>query len=354
MTPGADAGVAPRGDAGHGAQAEVVRLGQAGDEERGGAVVERRAVAGGDAAAGLEDGLELGELLEGAVATDALVGGEAQRVLTFGLGDVDRDDLVVEPAIVLGGGGLLVAGEGPGVLIGAADVVAAGDVLGGDAERVDAVQALHRGVDHAPAEGGVEELGVAGEGLAGLGHDEGGAGHALDAASDVDLALADHDRLGGLEDGLHARAAQAVDGDAGDLNGDAGEEEGHAGDVAVVLAGLVGAAEIHVGELLDGGPVVFGERADHVRGEVVRAHRGQRPAEPADRRADSGDDDRRASIRGHVPTGVPRPGPEPGWRQACAISRNWALAGLGGGFRGRGGSHGWALTAYAGPARAVP
>jgi hypothetical protein len=118
--------------------------------------------------------------------------------------------------------------------------------------------------------------------------------------------------LGGLQHGLHAGAAQAVDGDAGDLDGEAGEQGGHAGDVAVVLAGLVGAAEVHVGELLHRRAVVLGEAADHVGGEVIGAHRRQGAAEPADRRANGGDDDGRAGIRGHAPPGYHVPALDPG------------------------------------------
>ena len=73
----------------------------------------------------------------------------------------------------------------------------------------------------------------------------------------------------------------------GTVGRQAGEQHRHAGDVAVVLAGLVGAAEIAVVERL---PVEAGialdQHADRVGGEVVGADVAQRPAVAADRRAD--------------------------------------------------------------------
>ena len=116
------------------------------------------------------------------------------------------------------------------------------------------------------------------------------AGHRLDAAGHEDVAVADHDRVGGGVDGLQPGAAQPVDGLAGDLDRQPGQQRGHARHVAVVLARLVGAAEDHVldargidARLVDGGP-------DDQRGQVVRAHRAQRAAVAADRRAHGADD----------------------------------------------------------------
>ena len=95
--------------------------------------------------------------------------------------------------------------------------------------------------------------------------------------------VAGRDRAAGAERRLHARAAQAVDGRAGDRGRQAGEQHGHAGDVAVVLARLVGVAEV---DLVDGLEVVaLGQRAHDGRGEVVGPRAGQRAAELADRRA---------------------------------------------------------------------
>src|SRR5262249_41217206 len=105
-----------------------------------------------------------------------------------------------------------------------------------------------------------------------------------DAAGDrkVDLAAADPAR--GIADGVEAGGAEPVDGDTRDRIGDAREQERHARDVAVVLAGLVGAAE-H--DLVEHGPVdlavALEERPDRNRGEIVGADLGERAAIAPDR-----------------------------------------------------------------------
>ena len=70
----------------------------------------------------------------------------------------------------------------------------------------------------------------------------------------------------------------------------AGEQQAHARDVAVVLAGLVRAAEEHV---VDAGGIGAGaphELGDRDRAQIVGAHLGQRAAEPPDRRPNRVDD----------------------------------------------------------------
>ena len=75
---------------------------------------------------------------------------------------------------------------------------------------------------------------------------------------------------------VHAGAAQAVDGGARHLDRQPGQQAGHARDVAVVLAGLVGAAVDHVAH---GPPVELGvarhQCLDRHGGQVVGAHRGE-------------------------------------------------------------------------------
>ena len=81
-----------------------------------------------------------------------------------------------------------------------------------------------------------------------------------------------------------ARSGQPVDGDAGNA---AGRPASGApcGDIAVVLAGLVGAAEKHLVEPRPVGVGVAGyQRPDRDGGEIVGADLGQRTAVAADRR----------------------------------------------------------------------
>ena len=66
--------------------------------------------------------------------------------------------------------------------------------------------------------------------------------------------------------------------------GQAGEQQRHARDVAVVLAGLVGAAEDHVVDRGGGhAGVALHQLADRVRGEIVGADLGEAAAVAADR-----------------------------------------------------------------------
>src|SRR5438874_8497073 len=80
----------------------------------------------------------------------------------------------------------------------------------------------------------------------GFEHDQWRASHALDTAGDEHLALAAPDGLRRGVDGLQAGATQAVDRLAWYVDGQAGEQERHPGDIAVVLAGLVGAPQNNV------------------------------------------------------------------------------------------------------------
>src|SRR3546814_7719551 len=126
----------------------------------------------------------------------------------------------------------------------AADLELLGDVLAVLRHGVGAVELLHLRIDEAPADGGVVDLGGAGEGGAGLGHHEVGPGHVLDAAGDRQAPFAGLDHAGGVVHRLHAGRAQPVDGAAGDAGGQPGQPQRHAGDVAVVLARLVDAAVV--------------------------------------------------------------------------------------------------------------
>ena len=118
------------------------------------------------------------------------------------------------------------------------------DVLAGFRHGIDAVLLLHQRVDEAPADGRVVDLGGARKGFAGLSHDEGRARHRFHAAGDgqVDVAGADGARRGA--DGVQPGGAEAVQRHAGDGLRQPGKEQRHPRDVAVVLARLVGAAQV--------------------------------------------------------------------------------------------------------------
>ena len=120
-----------------------------------------------------------------------------------------------------------------------------------------------------------------------LAHHERRARHRFDAAGDGEVDLAGADRARGVADRIEAGGAEPVHGDAGHMIRQAREQRRHARDIAVVLAGLVGAAE-H--DLVERGPVdvriALDQRPDRDRGQIVGAHLGERAAVAADRRAD--------------------------------------------------------------------
>ncbi len=157
------------------------------------------------------------------------------------------------------------------------------DVLRRLGHRVDAVQRLHPRVDEAPADGRVEHLGRALEGLLRLAHDERRAGHRLRAAGDCDFDLARPDRARRRRDRLHARGAEPVDRRAGNGIGEAREQQRHAGEIAVVLPRLIGRAEKHLLDRLLEARMAAQEFADRERCEIVGADVGERAAVAADR-----------------------------------------------------------------------
>ena len=98
---------AVRADLGEPLEPELLGLGLAHHDHRGGAVGDLRGRAGGDGAVLAERGAQLGQRLGGGVAADALVLRDDERV-ALALRDLDRDDLVVEDTVLPGLGGALV------------------------------------------------------------------------------------------------------------------------------------------------------------------------------------------------------------------------------------------------------
>jgi len=105
-----------------------------------------------------------------------------------------------------------------------------------------------------------------------LGHHPWSAGHALDAARDHHVGTPRLDLPRRRDRRLHAGAAQAVHRLAGHLDGETCEQQRHARDVAVVLAGLVRAAEDDVGDIcgVKAGALAYSLEDDG--GEIVGPH----------------------------------------------------------------------------------
>jgi hypothetical protein len=136
-------------------------------------------------------------------------------------------------------------------------------------------------VHEPPSERGVDQLWHAArrEPL-GLGHDPRRTRHGLDPAGQHEVRLADLDGTGGLHDRVQAGRAQPVDRRPGDLDRQPCQQRAHAGDVAVVLAGLVGAPGDDLVDVCGVDAGALDHRAQDEREQVVGAHPAQCPAEP--------------------------------------------------------------------------
>ena len=281
-----------RNDPGQGLEAELVGPSGLDQEHRRRPVVYARSVSGCDGPAVAECRAEPGQRLGGRVGPGMLVARHDDG-LALPLGDLDRHDLGVEPARLDGRDRLSLRVEGERVLALTRDVPTFGHVLGRLAHRVRVMRRSQPRIDEPPAQGAVVELARAAvPGGLWLGHDVRRPGHRLDTAADEHVAVVDLNGMRGRVDRLEPAPAQPVDGQPGDLDREAGQQQGHSGDVAVVFAGLVGAAEDDVFDQgrVDPGPI--DHRAQHGRGEVVRSNRVKSPAVPTDRRSGGRDDPR--------------------------------------------------------------
>ena len=242
------------------------------DQDGGRTVADLRRVAGGHPSLGQEHGLESGERLRGRVPSRRLVDLEDNAHVR--IRQVDRDDLLFEPAVVDRADGASMRLERDRIQLLAREAPLLGDHLGRDPLRHDlpAVEELVRQVA-APRP-----------------HRD--AGHHLCARRDHEVELSGPDRGRGVEVGLHRRAALAVDGGATHALRPPRDERDHPADVPALLADLRDAAELHV---LDLGRIEIlppDECVEDLAGELVGANRGQRAVSLPDRRADVVDDQR--------------------------------------------------------------
>ena len=263
-----------------------------GDDHRGAAVGDLAGVAGGDVAGLVERRAEAAEALGGGVAADALVLLDHDRVAPP-LRHLDRDDLVVEQAVLGGRRGPLVALGRQLVLRGPLEAGRRGVLLGAGAHR-DLVEGAEQAVVHHR----VDDLLVA-EAVAGTGAREqvGRLGHRLHAAGHHDVGVARLHELVGQVDRVEAGQAHLVHGRRRDRHGDAGVDRGLAGgDLAG--AGLEHLAHEHVVDLVgrEAGPLEGG--LDREPAEVRGVERGEGARQLADRRASASED----HGTGHVPS----------------------------------------------------
>jgi hypothetical protein len=103
------------------------------------------------------------------------------------------------------------------------------------------------------------------------------------AAGDGEIDLAGTDRARRIADRVEPRSAQPVHRNARNGIRQAREKKRHARNVAIVLAGLVGAADNHLVERRPVGlRIALHQRPDRDGGEIVRPHLRQRAAIAAD------------------------------------------------------------------------
>jgi hypothetical protein len=109
--------------------------------------------------------------------------------------------------------------------------------------------------------------------------------HRLHAAHQHQVGVAGLHGPARLHRGIQRGAAQPVDGVGGHAGRQPGQQHRHPPDVAVVLAGAVGVAERDV---VDARRIELRrackQRPDRVRGQVVRAHAGERAPRAPERR----------------------------------------------------------------------
>src|SRR4051812_39984546 len=259
----------------------------AADQQRRRAVVHAGSIAGRHHAA-FEQGLQFLERFDRGVTSRVLIRLEyfGRRIFLF-RGQVDGQNLALVETFLLRGGVFLLGGEGEFVRLLARDAEFLRDVVAGLGHRVVAVELDRFRVREAHADGRVVHLGIAAERAVWLADHVGRARHALHAARDVEVALAAGNGARGVDDGLQPARAKTVHRHAGRGGRQAGKQGGEARDVAVVLARLIHAAEDHVGNLLWVHLVARYDLLDHLRGEVVGAHRRKLAGVPADGGAQS-------------------------------------------------------------------
>ncbi len=201
-----------------------------------------------------------------------LVHGNEKRIAFF-LRDGHIEDFFRQAASLDRGGGALLAAQSKSVLIGAGNMKFLGHNFAGFGHGIGAVLGLQGGIHKAPAECGVFEFQIARKRRIGFADDERCAGHAFDAARDQQIQFAALDATRGDGNCIHAGAAEAIDGGAGNFFGQAGEKHSHARDVAIVFAGLIGAAVDDVVERAPiHGRIAFDQLFDRKRGEIVGAN----------------------------------------------------------------------------------
>src|SRR2546426_1006232 len=312
--PGLDAGSRGGDDSRKRGDPEFPRLAIAHHQQRRGAVRDAARVSRGHGATLPERGTELREGLEGRVGSRRLVPTDGER-LRLPLRNRDGEDLLRELAAFNRGDGPPMALEGELILVLPRSLrVPFPEVLRRLPHRVVPVLGLEPRVREPPTEGRVPSGHVAHGAVEILRDRVRRPGHALDAARDEGLALADLDGPRRRVDRREAGRAEAVERHRRHGHGEPREQRGHPRDVAVVLPGLVRAAQV---DLLNERGIdarAAHDLADDERRQVVRPDILQRPVVTTHRRPNGIDD----HGFGHRPTPIGILESPPGiWTSGC-------------------------------------
>jgi hypothetical protein len=125
----------------------------------------------------------------------------------------------------------------------------------------------------------------------GLRHREWRAAHRLDTPGNEEIAVPSRNGMARGNDCGQPGRAEPIHGHARNVLGQASKQDGHARDVAVVLAGLIRAAEVDVFDLAGIDTGAADRLPDDARSEIVGSHIGECAAVAPDRRAHTGEDD---------------------------------------------------------------
>lgn len=223
------------------------------------------------------------ERLKRGVGPRMLVSGEGHGLATPLARHLDSDDLLGKKASRFCRCGALLAPKRECVLICPADAEVLGNVFSGAGHRLGPVCGVEGRIDEPPSHCGVFELLVPAESGITLAHDKRRPGHALHATCDGHVHFAGADRAGRGPDRFEAGRTEAIERHAGHLNRQPGQQQAHPGNVAIVLAGLIGAA---IEDLVDRPKiqpwVAFLQCGEWHRTQVVCADFGQRSAVATD------------------------------------------------------------------------
>ena len=118
-----------------------------------------------------------------------------------------------------------------------------GEIFGGLAHGLDAVEPFDFRIDETPANRRVLQLWRSRESCLGFAEHKWRARHTLDAARNNARESTAPYTESSLRYGFQPACAQAVDRDTGHALAEAGQQNRHARDIAIVLAGLIGATQ---------------------------------------------------------------------------------------------------------------